>query len=88
MSLSNLEYAILIGFGFLIVDIVTSSFIFSGFAIGAFSTALLYFLVKDPEISTVIVCFTIFSLPSFFLIRRTFRKNDDTKVSDEDINQY
>jgi membrane protein implicated in regulation of membrane protease activity len=88
MNLSNLEYAILIGFVFLIVDIVTSSFVFSGFAIGAFSTAILFFLVKDPEIATVITCFTIFSLPSFFLFRRKFRKNDDTKITDKDINQY
>lgn len=88
MNLSNLEYAILIGFVFLIVDIVTSSFVFSGFAIGAFSTAILFFLVKDPEIATVITCFTIFSLPSFFLFRHKFRKNDDTKITDKDINQY
>ena len=88
MSLANYEYAILIGFGFLIIDIVTTSFIFSGFAIGAFSTAILYYLVIDPKISTVITCFTVFSTPSFFLVRRVFRSYDDTKVADKDINQY
>lgn len=88
MSLANYEYAILIGFGFLIIDIVTTSFIFSGFAIGAFSTAILYYLVNAPEISTVIMCFTVFSTPTFFLFRRVLRRNDDTKVADKDINQY
>ena len=88
IDLSNYEYAILIGFGFIIIDILTTNFIFSGFAIGAFSAAILYLFVNDPKISTVIICFTIFSIASFFLFRYVFRRNNDTKVVEKDINQY
>ena len=89
MELSPVEFFLVAGFGFLILEIITGGLIFLGFSIGAFCTALLYFFFSQLEISTVIIFFTICSAISFVVLRNFFKKSNETKaIEDGDINQY
>lgn len=88
MELSPVEFLLLVGFGFLILEIITGGLIFLGFSIGAFCTAFLYFFFAKLEIATAIILFTICSAISFVILKNFFKKSSETKAIEGDINQY
>ena len=88
LPIPHTELAVLLGLLFLILEILHSSFIFFGFAIGAFFVALLYFIGFAPSTTTVMMSFTVTSVLAFLVLRKLLKGKDDTKIADKDINQY
>jgi len=81
------QWALLLAFAFLILEIFAPSFLFVGFAIGAFFLTLV-FLFGQPPWWLVLFLFAIVSGSSFIVLRRTFRRSNDQRMATEDVNQY
>jgi membrane protein implicated in regulation of membrane protease activity len=81
------QWALLSAFAFMIIEIFTTTFLFAGFAAGAFFLALI-FLVGAPPVWLVLVLFGAVSAGSFVAFRRIFRKPDDQRIADDDVNRY
>ena len=68
---------------------ITLTFIFLGFGIGAFAVSMIQFLLDDFSIGRDSVVFALFSLISILIFRKLFKgNNDEKKLMEEDINQY
>lgn len=78
---------IVAGLGMIILEIALPSFLFFGFAIGAFTTAFVV-AVFSPSFPIVLVTFALSSLISFWLLRYVFRRRGDVHDNGEDVNRF
>lgn len=76
-----------IGFIMIIAEIALPSFLFLGFAIGAFAAAIVV-AVFSPIFEIVLVTFALSSLGSFWLLRYVFRHRGDAHGDGEDVNNF
>jgi membrane protein implicated in regulation of membrane protease activity len=70
------------------LEILVPGFVFLGFACGAAAVALVVLLPIDPGLPLLLALFAGLSLLAWIAMRRLFLKKDDqTRVIDEDINK-
>ena len=87
LELSGSEFFIILGLILLVLEIVTLTFLLLGFALGAFITAALIFMVQ-PDLYFILTSYGITSLSSCYFLRRLFAKRDDAHMNENDINRY
>jgi membrane protein implicated in regulation of membrane protease activity len=87
LGLNLSEFFVILGLCLLVLEIVTSTFLLLGFAIGAFITAALIFMVQ-PNLHFILISFGITSLASCYFLRRLFARRGDAHVNENDINRY
>ena len=85
--MSNWEFLVICGIGFIILELFTPSMFFLNFALAAFITAIASFFVGKTLSLTLI--FFIFSFLSFVLLRplllKKFSKETETGINDKYI---
>jgi membrane protein implicated in regulation of membrane protease activity len=70
------------------LEILVPGFVFLGFACGAAAVAIVVLLPVDPGLAALLALFAGLSLLAWIAMRRLFLKKDDqTRVIDEDINK-
>ena len=83
------QLSIIAGIILIIIEMITLTFIFLGFGIGAFAVSLVQFLSGDFSLGRDSIVFALFSLISILIFRKLFKgNNDEKKLMEEDINQY
>ncbi len=83
------QVSIIFGIVFLILEIVTSTFIFLGLGVALFIVAIVQYLLGGLSINRDILIFTISSLAIILAARKIFKKKADQHLATEDdINQY
>lgn len=87
LGLSASNFFVILGLALLVLEIATSTFLLLGFAIGAFITAAVIFMLQ-PSPHFILISFSITSLASCYFLRRLFARRDDAHVNENDINRY
>jgi membrane protein implicated in regulation of membrane protease activity len=83
------QLSIIAGIILIIIEMITLTFIFLGFGIGAFAVSMIQFLLDDVSIGRDSIVFAVFSLISIVIFRKLFKSNSDQKkLMEEDVNQY
>ena len=83
------QLSIIAGIILIIIEMITLTFIFLGFGIGAFAVSMIQFLFGNLSLGRDSVVFALFSLISILIFRKLFKSNnDEKKLIEEDINQY
>jgi len=83
------QLSIIAGIILIIIEMITLTFIFLGFGIGAFAVSMIQFLLDDFSIGRDSIVFAVFSLISIVIFRKLFKSNSDQKkLMEEDVNQY
>ena len=83
------QVSIIVGIVFLILEIVTSTFIFLGLGAAFFIVAIVQYLLGGLSINRDILIFTISSLAVILAARKIFKKKTDQHLATEDdVNQY
>lgn len=72
----------------LVVEALVSGFVFAGFALGALSLAVVHFVHPSAPIALDLVLFACASAAGFFLLRRAFRHQGDSRAGSDDVNRY
>jgi membrane protein implicated in regulation of membrane protease activity len=71
----------------IIAEMVLPSFLFLGFAIGAFTAAFVV-AVFSPSFELILVAFALSSLGGFCVLRYVFRQRGDAHGDGEDVNRF
>ena len=83
------QLSIIAGIILIIIEMITLTFIFLGFGIGAFAVSMIQFLLDDFSIGRDSIVFAVTSLISIVIFRKLFKgNNDEKKLMEEDVNQY
>ena len=83
------QLSIIAGIILIIIEMITLTFIFLGFGIGAFAVSMIQFLLDDFSIGRDSIVFEVTSLISIVIFRKLFKgNNDEKKLMEEDVNQY
>ena len=83
------QISLLVALGLGVVELVTGSFVFLGFAIGMVATSLAQALTGRFDVNRDLLIFALSAIVAFVVIRRLFRRRDDTRVAErDDINRY
>ena len=83
------QLSIIAGIILIIIEMITLTFIFLGFGIGAFAVSMIQFLLDDFLIGRDSIVFAVTSLISIVIFRKLFKSNSDQKkLMEEDVNQY
>ena len=83
------QISILIAVVLIIVEVITTTFITLGFAVGVLAVALIQYLNDDFQFNREIVTFTIVSLFAIIFFRKVFKKKtDQKKLTNDDVNLY
>ncbi len=83
------QISLLIALGLGVVELVTGSLVFLGFAIGMVATSLAQALTGRFDVNRDLLIFAFSAIAAFVVMRRVFRRRDDTRGADRgDINRY
>jgi membrane protein implicated in regulation of membrane protease activity len=73
---------------FVVIEIVTGTFLFLGLGLGLIPVVIFHALTGEVELGRDIAVFALVSACSFVALRKSFLKRSDTSVSTDDINKY
>ncbi len=87
--MSAWQISLLIALGLGLVELVTSSFVFLGFAVGTLVVSLTEAISGRFELNRDLTIFALASIVAFVVMRRVSRRRDDTQTAGRsDINRY
>jgi len=83
-------YQIALGIGLLMIalEIILPSFIFIGVGVGFLSLVPVYYVDPNIVVGRDAVIFGIATSITFIMCRKIFRKKDDMRKTEKDVNQF
>ena len=89
MSIEPYQISVLIAIILALIELVSFTFIFIGFASGMMVTAIFEYLLGNFSWNRDLLIFSITSLLFIFFYRKYFIKNKpEEKIVDDDVNNY
>jgi len=83
------QISIIIGISFVIIEMVTLTYIFLGVGIASFAVALVQYLFNGLSFNRDLMIFTIVSAVVIIASRKIFKRKSDQSISaEDDVNQY
>lgn len=83
------QISIIIGISFVIIEMVTLTYIFLGVGIASFAVALVQYLFNGLSFNRDLMIFTIVSAVVIIASRKLFKRKSDQSISaEDDVNQY
>jgi membrane protein implicated in regulation of membrane protease activity len=89
MSIEPYQISVLIAIILALIELVSFTFIFIGFASGMIVTAIFEYLLGNFSWNRDLLIFSITSLLFIYFYRKYFIKNkQEEKIVDDDVNNY
>jgi membrane protein implicated in regulation of membrane protease activity len=89
MSIEPYQISVLIAIILALIELVSFTFIFIGFASGMMVTAIFEYLLGNFSWNRDLLIFSITSLLFIYFYRKYFIKNkQEEKIVDDDVNNY
>lgn len=82
------QWTLFLAFMLLVIEMLSGTFIFLGFAIGLLPLVFIHYFTEEVNWGRDLAIFSIVSAIALFMSRKFFRKHGDTKVQEQDINNY
>ena len=83
------QITITVAIALVILELLTGTFVLLGFGVGAFFVGAIQFFFAGLNFNRDILCFSIISLLSIYLLRTIFKSKADQKfLAEDDINRY
>jgi len=83
------QITIILGIVFLILELISFSFIFLGLAAASFVVAIVQYIQGELSVNRDLLIFTISSLIAIVVARKIFKKKSDQQLATEDdVNQF
>jgi membrane protein implicated in regulation of membrane protease activity len=88
MDVELYQWTLVIGIAFVIVEMLTGTFLFLGCAVGALPLVFIHYATDEIVWERDIAVFAIVSAIAFVGLRKYFLKPGDLTEAQEDINKY
>lgn len=88
MDIDLYQWTLVIGIAFVIVEMLSGTFLFLGCAIGTLPLAITHYVTDEVVLERDLAIFAVVSAIAFLGLRKVFLKPGDLKEAQEDINQY
>lgn len=88
MELELYQWTLAVAILFVVLEIVTGTFLLLGLGLGLIPVVIFHALTGEIEFGRDIATFAIVSAFAFIALRKAFLKRNDTSISTGDINKY
>lgn len=82
------EISLIVAALFLLVEMLTGTFVFLSFSIATFVISIFEFCFNGFSLKRDLLTFVVLTIISAIVLRFFFRAKGDTKVAHEDVNKY
>ncbi len=88
MNMEFYQISIIVGISFIIIEMLTLTYIFLGMGIASFAVALIQYLFDGLIFNRDLMIFSIVSAIVILASRKIFKRKSDQSISTDDVNQY